>query len=113
MFCATSEVPCAACSTLLAISWVAAPCSATAAETAVLCLIDSGFREAADAVKALALGAQAVLLGRVVLYGLAAGGEAGATAVLEMLAADLDRTLALLGAPSVAALDRSIVALRG
>ena len=67
-------------------------------------LLDSGVRRGADAVKALALGAQAVLLGRAVLYGLAARGEEGASHVLQILAAELDTTLALVGCPEAARL---------
>ncbi|HEY3732755.1 MAG TPA: alpha-hydroxy-acid oxidizing protein [Streptosporangiaceae bacterium] len=60
-------------------------------------LFDSGLRTGADVVKALALGAQAVLIGRPVLYGLALGGQQGAEHVLRCLLADLDLTLALSG----------------
>lgn len=72
-------------------------------------LIDSGVRDAGDCAKALALGAQAVLLGRLALYGLAAAGEAGVDEVLETFRLEFDRSLALLGAPSPDALDRSFV----
>jgi (S)-mandelate dehydrogenase len=65
-------------------------------------LIDSGFRRGADVVKALAMGADAVLLGRATLYGLAARGEAGVDDVLRLLKADIDRTLAQIGCPSIA-----------
>ena len=60
-------------------------------------LFDSGLRTGADVVKALALGAQAVLIGRPVLYGLALGGRDGVEHVLRCLLADLDLTLALSG----------------
>jgi len=60
-------------------------------------LFDSGIRTGADIVKALALGARAVLIGRPYVYGLAIGGEAGVRAVLRALLADLDLTLALSG----------------
>jgi lactate 2-monooxygenase len=60
-------------------------------------LFDSGIRTGADIVKALALGARAVLLGRPYVYGLALGGEAGVTAVLRALLAELDLTMALSG----------------
>lgn len=69
-------------------------------------LCDSGFRRGADVVKALALGARAVLFGRPTLYGLAARGEAGAARVLALFRDDVDRTLALLGCRSVAELGR-------
>ncbi|WP_315709625.1 alpha-hydroxy acid oxidase [Brenneria uluponensis] len=60
-------------------------------------LIDSGFRRGTDVVKALALGANAVLLGRPLLYAVAAAGEAGAHQALSILYAEIDRTLAQLG----------------
>ncbi|MBL8492611.1 MAG: alpha-hydroxy-acid oxidizing protein [Rhodocyclaceae bacterium] len=64
-------------------------------------LVDSGFRRGADVLKAVALGADAVLLGRATLYGLAAAGEAGAAAVIALLKAEIDRNLALLGCASL------------
>ena len=71
--------------------------------------IDGGFRRGADIAKALALGAKAVLLGRAPLYGLGAAGEAGAGAVLAILADELDRVLALMGCNSPAELTRQHV----
>ncbi|MDE1167420.1 MAG: alpha-hydroxy-acid oxidizing protein [Pseudomonas sp.] len=76
----------------------------TAASVDAPVLVDSGFRRGADIVKALCLGADAVLLGRATLYGLAARGEAGVDDVLRLLKADIDRTLAQIGCPSVAQL---------
>jgi (S)-mandelate dehydrogenase len=64
-------------------------------------LVDSGFRRGSDIVKALALGANAVLLGRSTLYGLAAAGEAGVDHVLELLKDEVDRTLAQIGCPAI------------
>lgn len=72
-------------------------------------LLDGGIRRGGDIVKALCLGARAVLVGRAYVYGLAAGGQAGVARVLEILRADIERTLHLLGCPSVAALDASYV----
>jgi isopentenyl diphosphate isomerase/L-lactate dehydrogenase-like FMN-dependent dehydrogenase len=72
-------------------------------------LMDGGIRRGTDIVKALALGARAVLCGRAYAYGLAAAGEAGVNRAIEILRADLDRTLRLLGCPSVTDLDRSYV----
>jgi L-lactate dehydrogenase (cytochrome) len=72
-------------------------------------LMDGGIRRGADIVKALCLGARAVLCGRAYAYGLAAAGEAGVTRALEILRADVERTLKLIGCTSVAALDRSYV----
>ena len=72
--------------------------------------LDSGIRSGADAVKALALGANYVGLGRPLVYGLAAGGEAGVGWVLDNFAAEFDLTLALSGRTSPAQLDRDILA---
>jgi isopentenyl diphosphate isomerase/L-lactate dehydrogenase-like FMN-dependent dehydrogenase len=73
-------------------------------------LVDGGVRGGADVLKAVALGADAVLLGRPYAYGLAAGGEEGVLAVLEQFAAETDLTLALLGARGVADLGPSWIA---
>ena len=73
-------------------------------------LVDGGVRRGADVIKALALGADAVLLGRPYAYGLAVGGQAGVEAVIRQLLAEVDLTLALCGAASVRELDRSLVA---
>jgi isopentenyl diphosphate isomerase/L-lactate dehydrogenase-like FMN-dependent dehydrogenase len=72
-------------------------------------LMDGGIRRGTDIVKAICLGARAVLCGRAYAYGLAAAGEAGVARAIEILRADLERTLRLLGCPSIAALDRSYV----
>jgi len=72
-------------------------------------LVDGGVRRGTDVVKALALGARAVMIGRPVLWGLAVGGTEGVRRVLELLLADIDTTLALVGAPRAAELDRSWV----
>ena len=71
--------------------------------------MDSGIRTGADVVKARALGADAVLVGRPSAYGLAVGGQAGVEAVIRQLSAEVDLTMALAGARSVAELDRSFV----
>ncbi|QIB34139.1 alpha-hydroxy acid oxidase [Ancylobacter pratisalsi] len=67
-------------------------------------LFDGGVRRGADIVKALALGASGVLLGRAYVYGLAAGGEAGVARIIDHLAEEVDITLALMGLTSVDAL---------
>ncbi|MBW7970576.1 alpha-hydroxy acid oxidase [Bradyrhizobium sp. BR 10289] len=67
-------------------------------------LADSGVRRGTDVLKYLALGAEAVLLGRLPLWGLAAGGESGAEAVLRMVLREMDTAMAFLGAPCVPAL---------
>ncbi len=70
-------------------------------------LVDGGIRRGTDIVKALSLGARAVLIGRPFVYGLAAGGADGAAGVIEILRAELHRTLILMGCKSVQELDRS------
>jgi lactate 2-monooxygenase len=70
-------------------------------------LVDGGIRTGADVVKALALGADAVLVGRPYVYALAVGGGDGVAAYIEQLAAETDVTLALIGALSVQELDQS------
>lgn len=70
----------------------------------VAILVDSGFRRGTDVVKALALGADTVMVGRAMLFGLAAGGEAGAGYALSILAEEIDRTLGQLGCRSVSEL---------
>jgi isopentenyl diphosphate isomerase/L-lactate dehydrogenase-like FMN-dependent dehydrogenase len=76
-------------------------------------LIDGGFRRGTDIVKAIALGAQGVLLGRAYTYGLAAGGEAGVHKVISVLRDEIDITLALMGLASIDALkERGPAALR-
>ena len=72
-------------------------------------LMDGGVRRGADIVKAICLGARAVLIGRAYAYGLAAAGQAGVARALSILRADVERTMRLLGCASVATLDRSYV----
>jgi len=70
-------------------------------------LMDGGVRRGSDIVKAICLGARAVLLGRAYAFGLAAAGKPGVTCALKILREDVERTLRLLGCPSVSALDSS------
>jgi L-lactate dehydrogenase (cytochrome) len=72
-------------------------------------LLDSGVRRGADIVKAICLGARAVLVGRAYAYGLAAAGQPGVARAIEILRDDVERTMVLLGCGSVAELDRSLV----
>jgi isopentenyl diphosphate isomerase/L-lactate dehydrogenase-like FMN-dependent dehydrogenase len=72
-------------------------------------LMDGGIRRGTDIVKALCMGARAVLCGRAYAYGLAAAGEAGVDRAIEILRTDLERTLRLLGCASIGELDRSYV----
>jgi isopentenyl diphosphate isomerase/L-lactate dehydrogenase-like FMN-dependent dehydrogenase len=71
--------------------------------------MDGGIRRGTDIVKAICMGARAVLCGRAYAYGLAAAGEAGVDRAIEILRVDLERTLRLLGCASVGELDRSYV----
>lgn len=71
--------------------------------------MDGGIRRGPDIVKAICLGARAVLCGRAYASGLAVAGEAGVARALDILRAEVERPLRLLGCPSVAALDRSYV----
>jgi isopentenyl diphosphate isomerase/L-lactate dehydrogenase-like FMN-dependent dehydrogenase len=73
-------------------------------------LLDGGIRRGADVVKAMALGADAVLIGRLYAYALAVGGADGVEAVIRQLLAEVDLTLALCGGTAMADLDRSLVA---
>jgi L-lactate dehydrogenase (cytochrome) len=72
-------------------------------------LMDGGIRRGSDIVKAMCLGARAVLIGRAYAYGLAAAGHPGVNRALEILRTDVERTLLLIGCPSVSALNASYV----
>jgi isopentenyl diphosphate isomerase/L-lactate dehydrogenase-like FMN-dependent dehydrogenase len=72
--------------------------------------LDSGVRRGSDIVKAVALGADAVLVGRAPLYGLAAAGEAGVVRALDLLRTETVRTMAMLGARTIGEIDASLLA---
>ena len=72
-------------------------------------LLDGGIRTGGDVVKALCLGARAVLIGRAYAYGLGAAGGAGVSRAIEILRTDIVRTLKLLGCASVGALEGSYI----
>jgi 4-hydroxymandelate oxidase len=72
-------------------------------------LLDGGIRRGADVIKAIALGARAVLVGRPVLWGLAAGGREGVALALGILRRELDLAMALCGCPNVASITRDLV----
>jgi (S)-mandelate dehydrogenase len=72
-------------------------------------LVDGGMRRGTDVIKALALGADAVFLGRAVLYGVAAAGKAGAKRALDIFREEIERDLGLLGVPSVAGLNSRLL----
>jgi 4-hydroxymandelate oxidase len=74
-------------------------------------LVDGGIRRGTDILKALAVGANAVLVGRPILWGLAVNGEAGVRHVLELLQDELDLAMALSGCPDMTSIDPSLVVL--
>ncbi len=76
-------------------------------------LVDGGFRRGTDILKALALGAKAICVARPYLYGLVAFGQPGVERVIELLRTELALDMALAGAPNLAAIDRSLVRIRG
>jgi 4-hydroxymandelate oxidase len=81
-----------------------------AVEGKVPVLVDGGFRRGTDVLKALALGAKAVLVGRPPLWGLGAYGEPGVRRVLELLQTELALAMALSGRPNLASIDRTLAA---
>ncbi len=89
-------------------SLVAPVADAVGGRTEIIC--DGGIRRGSDIVKAVAAGATAAMAGRAYLYGLGAAGERGVDTVLGWFRADMVRTMTLLGVPSVADLDRSLLA---
>jgi isopentenyl diphosphate isomerase/L-lactate dehydrogenase-like FMN-dependent dehydrogenase len=72
-------------------------------------LIDGSFRRGTDILMALALGAEGVLLGRPVMWGLASYGKECVQTVIEMLQSDLARNMGMLGAPNIKSLNRSML----
>ena len=73
-------------------------------------LVDGGVRRGVDLLKARALGAQGVLTGRATLFGVMAGGEAGARRAIEILAGEFERALMLCGVPRASAITADLVA---
>jgi 4-hydroxymandelate oxidase len=74
-------------------------------------LVDGGFRRGTDVLKALALGARAVLVGRPYMYALAVGGEEAMLAMLDILRQELVNAMALTGRPTIDSIDRSLVSV--
>lgn len=92
-----------------AASIEALPAVAEAVGGKAVVLADGSFRRGSDVLKALALGARAVMVTRPAIWGLAAYGERGVQTVVEMLQTELARDMAMCGKPNVAALDKSVV----
>jgi isopentenyl diphosphate isomerase/L-lactate dehydrogenase-like FMN-dependent dehydrogenase len=91
----------------------ALPSVVEAVEGKIPVLMDGGIRRGTDILKALALGAKAILIGRPYVWGLAAFGQAGVQRVVELLRAELVVSMGLAGKPNLAAIDRSLVRLPG
>jgi (S)-mandelate dehydrogenase len=72
-------------------------------------LVDGGFRRGSDVLKAVALGAHGVMIGRAMLYGLAAGGEAGVAHALNLLRGEMERAMTLLGCRTMAEVGRQLL----
>jgi 4-hydroxymandelate oxidase len=72
-------------------------------------LLDGGIRRGTDVLKAIALGANATLIGRPYLYGLGAAGETGVTSVLKILQREFEMAMALTGRTSIKSIDRSVL----
>ena len=89
---------------------VALPAVAAAIDGRIPVIIDGGVRRGADVVKALCLGASAVMIARPFLWGLAVAGQHGVEDVLRLLRSEIVRTMALLGRPAVTLLDGSAIA---
>ena len=85
------------------------PAIADAVAGKVEIILDGGVRRGSDVVKALALGANAVAIGRAYLYGLAAGGEAGVRRALDIIDSEVRRTMALCGRTQLSALSRDLI----
>jgi (S)-mandelate dehydrogenase len=93
-----------------AASLDALPAVARAVGKRLSVLVDGGVRRGGDAVKALALGAEAVMIGRATLYGACAGGDAGAERALWILRDELERTMQLCGVPRIGAIGAELLA---
>ncbi|MGH7029382.1 MAG: alpha-hydroxy acid oxidase [Stellaceae bacterium] len=89
------------------------PAARQAVGDRIAILVDGGIRRGTDVIKALALGADAVLAGRAMLYGVASAGRAGAKRALDILREEIDRDLGLLGVPSIAELSPRLLVRAG
>jgi L-lactate dehydrogenase (cytochrome) len=85
------------------------PAIADAVQGDLKILVDSGIRNGLDVVRALALGADAVMLGRAFIYALAARGQAGVGDLLDLFEKEMRVAMTLTGAKSVSALDRTLI----
>ena len=81
-----------------------------AVEGSIEVLVDGGIRRGTDVLRALAMGARAVLIGRPYLWGLAVNGESGVSHMLQLLRTELSTSMALAGCPAIGSIDRSLLA---
>jgi len=88
----------------------ALPRIADAVGSEIEVMMDSGIRTGSDMVRALALGARSLIVGRSYIYGLGAGGQAGVARAIEILGKELDTTMALCGVKSIKEIDRRVLA---
>jgi isopentenyl diphosphate isomerase/L-lactate dehydrogenase-like FMN-dependent dehydrogenase len=93
--------------------WDALPAIADAVGGRTTIIADSGVRRGSDVVKGLALGADAIAIGRATLYGVGAAGEAGASRALDILDAEIRRTMAVMGVTDIASITRENIRLPG
>jgi isopentenyl diphosphate isomerase/L-lactate dehydrogenase-like FMN-dependent dehydrogenase len=91
-------------------SFLALPEIVDAVAPKVTVMVDGGFKRGADVLKAIATGASSVWVGRATLYGLAAGGEPGVARALAIFREEINRAMALLGCPTIAAIGREHIA---
>jgi isopentenyl diphosphate isomerase/L-lactate dehydrogenase-like FMN-dependent dehydrogenase len=94
-------------------AWDALPAIVDAVGNRLTIIADTGVRRGSDVLKGLALGADAVAIGRAMLYGVAAAGEAGATRALEIFDAEIRRTMAVMGLVDISSISRDHVRLPG
>lgn len=93
--------------------WDALPAIVDAAGDRLTIIADSGVRRGSDVLKGLALGADAIAVGRATLYGVGAAGEAGASRALEILESEITRTMAVMGVTDIASISRENILLPG
>ena len=92
-------------------AWDALPAISDAVGGKLTLIADTGIRRGSDVLKGLALGADVIAVGRATLYGVAAAGEAGATRALEILEAEIRRTMAVMGLGRISDISRDYIRL--
>ena len=92
-------------------AWDALPAIADAVGERLTLIADTGIRRGSDVLKGLALGADVIAVGRATLYGVSAAGEAGASRALEILEAEIYRTMAIMGVNRISDINRDHIRL--